>query len=199
MNRGFPAIAFLVMIAFWFAAFYIPIGTLYAQEEGAKEESGYIGVKKCKMCHGLTKYGDQYASWETTAHAKAYETLLSDEAVAIAKEKGLEAAPSEAPECLQCHTTGYGVADELRGSRLTLEEGVSCEVCHGPGSAYWKKATMQGIADGEIDAASVGLIKPPTEELCLACHNEKSPTFKPFNFEERIKKVAHAKPEAEAK
>lgn len=198
MNRGYPVIAILVMIAFWVAAIYIPLDTLYAQDDGTKDPISYIGAKKCKKCHALKKYGAQYKHWETTQHAQAYETLLSDEAIAIAKEKGLEKLPHEAPECLECHTTGFGVAEELRDAGLTLEEGVSCEVCHGAGSAYYTKKVMQAISDGELDGATVGLTTPNDEKMCLNCHNDKSPTFKPFVFEERRKKIAHPALEAAA-
>ncbi len=199
MNRGFPAIAILVMIAFWVAVFIIPLETLYAQDGGDTDDFSFVGAKKCKKCHALKKYGAQYKHWETTGHAQAFETLKSEEAIAIAKEQGLATAPHESPECLECHTTGHGVAAELRGEGLTLEEGVSCEVCHGPGGSYYKKKTMKAITAGEIEGASVGLIKPDDEKVCLNCHNDRSPTFKPFDFAERSKKIEHPKVEAEAK
>ena len=32
------------------------------------------------------------------------------------------------------------------------------------------------------------------EELCVKCHNEESPVFKGFNFEERWAKIKHSVP-----
>jgi hypothetical protein len=53
---------------------------------------------------------------------------------------------------------------------------------------------MKGITAGEIDGASVGLLSI-SEETCLACHNDKSPTFKGFDFEAALEQVAHPYPE----
>jgi cytochrome c peroxidase len=153
------------------------------------KEFRYIGVKKCKMCHRSRKIGEQYQKWEATEHAKAYEELASDESKKIAKEKGIE-NPQEAPECLECHTTGYKKPAE---KSLTAEEGVSCEACHGPGSKYWTRKVMKDLATGKVKPQEVGFISP-TKDVCIACHNEKSPTYKKFDFEERIKDVEHPIP-----
>jgi hypothetical protein len=53
---------------------------------------------------------------------------------------------------------------------------------------------MKAIFAGEVDPASVGLLAV-TEESCTGCHNEKSPGFKGFNFEEMSAKIAHPYPE----
>jgi len=195
MHRGSPIMAVLVMVAFWVAALYIPIGTLYAQDGEKAPAYTYMGVKKCKTCHNMKKYGAQYKVWIETAHAKAYEALQSEAAAAIAKEKGLEKPANETPECLACHTTGHGASAEVRGTKLTAEEGISCEACHGPGSGYYKKKTMTGLSDGSIEPASVGLTLPD-EKTCVGCHNEKSPTYKEFDFKTFWEKIKHSKPEA---
>jgi len=41
---------------------------------------------------------------------------------------------------------------------------------------------------------TVGLINP-NKEVCLTCHNEKSPTFKEFDFDAMAAKSAHPYPE----
>lgn len=56
-----------------------------------------------------------------------------------------------------------------------------------------QKKIMQAIHSGEIDGTTVGL-ELVNVETCAKCHNENSPTFKPFNFEERIEKIAHPIP-----
>ena len=126
---------------------------------------------------------------------KAFETLASDEAKEIAKGKGID-NPQTADECLQCHVTAFPVMADLANQKITMEEGVSCESCHGAGGDYYKKATMEAIAAGEEDGAKLGLVTPD-EAVCTQCHNDKSPTFKAFDFEEMSKKIAHPRPEAE--
>jgi hypothetical protein len=147
------------------------------------------------MCHKSTKKGAQWSKWQSGPHSKAYATLATDEAKAVANKAGVEGDPQKAESCLKCHVTGHGVAAERLGSKYDKTEGVSCESCHGAGGGYYKKSTMVAITTGEIDGASVGL-KVPDEKTCVECHNEKSPTYKKFVFEERVKEIAHPIPEA---
>ena len=37
----------------------------------------------------------------------------------------------------------------------------------------------------------------PTEDVCRKCHNSKSPTFKSFDYDEAVKKIAHPDPTTE--
>ncbi len=160
----------------------------------ALEDAEFIGAAKCKTCHKKAEAGEQYPKWEASAHAGAYATLATDKAKEIAAAKGIE-NPQTADECLACHVTAHGVAAELLGPKYSVEEGVSCESCHGAGGNYYKKKTMASITSGEIEGASVGLVAP-TEETCVACHNDKSPTFKGFDFAEYSEKIAHPIPDA---
>ncbi|MCP4213532.1 MAG: cytochrome C554, partial [bacterium] len=132
----------------------------------------YVGAKKCKMCHKGAKKGEVFEKWQKGLHAGAFEKL---------KAKGEE----KNPKCLECHTTafdkgGYKVGD----ANASKFEGVQCESCHGPGSAYKKMSVMkdqkQSIANGMV---------VPTEEVCKKCHNKNSPTFKGFDYKEYLKKI----------
>lgn len=148
----------------------------------------YIGANKCKTCH--KKLGDQYAVWKKTGHAKAYEALMSDKAIAIAKEKGIAGPPSKAAECLKCHSTAAGLSPkDVEGKPLVDTDGVQCESCHGPGSGYKKKSVM---ADRD-KAIAAGLVIPDAK-TCTKCHNDKSPTWTSFNFDEAVKKISHPIP-----
>lgn len=153
----------------------------------------YGGVRTCKACHMTKKSGAQYKLWKAGPHAKAFETLKTPEAKAIAKKMEIE-DPATSDKCLKCHVTAHGVDAELKGSRLTMEEGISCEACHGAGSGYKKKKIIAAIYAGELKAADYGLTKPVTEEVCLTCHNEESPSYKEFDFKKRVAEIAHPVP-----
>ena len=153
----------------------------------------YVGAAKCKTCHRKPEAGEQFPIWEQSAHAKAYETLASDDAKAIAAEKGID-NPQTAAECLECHVTAYNVDASLLDTKYAVEDGVGCESCHGPGGEYYKKKTMEAITKGEIDGASVGLLIPD-EATCTSCHNERSPSFSGFDFEARSAEIAHPIPD----
>ena len=165
---------------------------LGAVARAADSPPTYVGVKNCKMCHNKAETGKQFEIWSSTAHAKAYESLASPEAKAKAKELGIE-DPQKDAKCLGCHVANVAALDDTT-QKLTAHEGVSCEACHGAGSAYKTKKVMEGVTAGTIDRASVGLIKP-TEETCKGCHKaEGNPFYKEFKFEEYMKKIAHPDP-----
>lgn len=153
----------------------------------------YVGADKCKMCHNSPAKGAQYTKWTESAHAKAYAALASEAAKKIATEKGI-ADPQKAAECLRCHVAGHGVDAARLTEKYKVEDGVSCEACHGPGGDYWKMNVMK---DPALSSAA-GLAKP-TEATCKGCHNADSPTFKGFDFATDSAKIAHPNPQKAVK
>ncbi|MBF0217379.1 MAG: cytochrome c family protein [Candidatus Omnitrophica bacterium] len=143
----------------------------------------YVGVKKCSMCHKSEAKGNQFGQWQSTGHAKAYGTLASPEALETAKRVGLAGDPQKAPECLKCHTTGYG-GEQAEG--FIASEGVQCETCHGAGSDYLSLSVMKS----REKSIAGGLIMP-TKEVCEKCHNKDNPNYKEFNYDEAVKKITH--------
>lgn len=137
----------------------------------------YIGAAKCKMCHNKATTGAQYKIWAESKHAKAMESLVGDE--------------KTDPNCTKCHSTAASVDEDLIAT-ITVDEGVSCESCHGPGSGYKSNTVMK---DRE-KALAKGMVVPD-EATCLQCHNDESPNFKGFNYKEYLKKIAHPIPAAE--
>jgi formate-dependent nitrite reductase cytochrome c552 subunit len=159
------------------------------------DEYTYVGPEKCKMCHNTVKAGEQYKIWSESPHAKAYTALASDEAKATAKGMGIE-DPQKSEKCLKCHVPTYAVKAEAKSPKWKIEDGVTCEDCHGPGSAYQKMSVMKAIAAGTEKGETYGL-HMVDEATCKKCHNEESPTFdktKPFNFKEKYAKIAHEIP-----
>jgi len=167
------------------------------------QEAEFVGNSACKMCHNKKAEGAQYTVWSEKAHSKAFETLKSDESVAIAKEMGLEKLPHEAPECLKCHVTGYDVKEEKAPAKIKMEEGVGCESCHGASSLHVADAKA-AMKDKTIDLTKNHIL--PDETLCVTCHNTESPTWKEdryekedgtktgFDFEKAAEKIAHPNP-----
>jgi len=147
----------------------------------------YIGAAKCKMCHMKPAKGEQYNVWMKGPHAGAMKTLSNEESKKIASEKGI-ADPTTDPACIKCHST-VGHIDAKLVAGIKMSEGVSCESCHGPGSMYKGASVMK---NREL-ALTKGLILP-TEEVCKTCHNPESPTYKPFNYEEKVAMIAHPDP-----
>ena len=167
----------------------------------------YIGSKKCKNCHDAEASGDQWGFWLEEGHASAFEVLKSDEAKKIAKELGIKDA-SKSDKCLKCHDTGFGIDKKLLKKSFKHDGGVGCETCHGPGdkhararfrAANEEEDEEEGFGDEEeaatyteIPAGEIGM--DITRELCVKCHNNESPTYKPFCFYLRVEKVRHLNP-----
>ena len=138
---------------------------------GGEKADKYVGMVKCKTCHRAKIRGQQFQKWVAGPHAKAYEVLGTDKAKAVAKKAGVKGSPQEAAECLTCHVTAYNVADSLKAATYKMEEGITCEACHGPGSSYFPLKVMKALYERTTDAASVGLTRP-NEAVCKTCHNK---------------------------
>jgi hypothetical protein len=139
----------------------------------------YLGPGSCSAvaCHGGIQpiatsriLQNEYSTWIVQdKHAKAYSVLQSPISQRMAHTLGL-GKPDTAPKCLACHALSVSAAQ--KGRELDLTEGVSCESCHGPSSAWlgphnlkgW--TTKQSIAMGMFDTKN--LIH--RAEVCLSCH-----------------------------
>lgn len=181
---------------FWLCIVFIIFFSvnINAQEKAdTKPTFKYGGVITCKSCHFSKKSGAQYKIWKAGPHAKAYETLKTEKAKEAAAKLGIE-DPLKSEKCMKCHVTAFGVDASLKGPKLKVENGVGCESCHGPGSAYKGRKVMKDIYAGKVDGAKYGLVIP-TEETCVKCHNEENPSHTEFKFEDMEAKITHSIPE----
>ncbi len=168
-----------------------------AQDEDA---SKIIGTKKCGMCHKKDATGNQYGKWQEAAHSKAFELLGSEEAKAVAADLGID-DPQASGQCLKCHSTAYYFTDTLQSENVKVEDGVSCETCHGPGEDYKKKSIMEN----HDEAVANGMVAD-AKTRCVLCHNDSSPTWKAdrytladgsttgFDLEQAYEKIKHERP-----
>jgi hypothetical protein len=165
---------------------------LFSGLVGNADGAEYVSDKKCKMCHMK-----QYKSWQKTGMANSFESLKPGVKSEEKKKAGIDPDKDYTadPNCLKCHTTGYGKP----GGFTSLAEtpklvNVQCEGCHGPGAAFWK--IMRDSKFKLADAKAAGLIIP-NEEInnCMDCHggdnpfNEKiDPKYK-FDIKDRLERT----------
>ncbi len=129
-------------------------------KESAKPPPGdtYLGAARCAECH--QPYEE---SWKRTRHAGAFNSLVT-------------AGKSNDPECIACHTVGFGE----KGGFFTLETtpelaNVQCEECHG--------LDREHVEDFSRPMRRV------TEKVCLKCHTrENSPDF---DYPVYLEKIIH--------
>ncbi|MBI3270461.1 MAG: HEAT repeat domain-containing protein [Planctomycetes bacterium] len=145
----------------------------------------FVGANGCRDCHSTRGLGDQYGRWRESAHARAYATLATPPALEVGARLGVR-DPQGDERCLRCHVTGRDAPLDRFFRTFRIEDGVQCEACHGPGSEYRNRDAMLDRRRAE----SLGL-RPVSEDTCKRCHNAESPTFKPFDFEEGKRRIAH--------
>lgn len=166
----------------------------------SEDVSKLVGTKKCAMCHKKDDSGNQYGKWKEMKHSKVFETLASEEAKAVAAKLGID-NPQTSGACLKCHSTAYYFTEELKSEAVALEDGVSCESCHGPGADYKKKSVMES----HDDAVANGMVAD-AKTRCILCHNDQNPTWNPelytladgtksgFDVDQAYEKIKHERP-----
>src|SRR6516225_4668578 len=140
----------------------------------------YIGPGSCAAtsCHGSVKpvagsrvLQNEYSIWIVQdKHSRAYQALTGEVGERMARILKLNAKAAESAKCLACHA--LYTTPEQRGRAFEISEGVSCESCHGPASAWLGPHTARAwpheksVALGMYDTR--GLI--PRTQKCLQCH-----------------------------
>jgi hypothetical protein len=158
------------------------------------EVNRYIGAKACKNCHNGADKGECFDKWEKSHHAKAYETLGTPKAKEVAARLGIK-DPQKSADCLKCHTTAHGVAEKEIKRGFKPGDGVQCESCHGPGEAHFKIRFREAEAGGAASPITAAEIRSKRDiAACRECHNDKSPTYKPFCLVERMEQIEHLDP-----
>ena len=173
MRKASNSCMLRVVLCAWFM---ILTALLAAQNEPIK----YIGPGSCAAtsCHGSVKpipdsriLQNEYSTWIIRdKHSRAYQALLGDVGQRMALILKLGAKAEEAPQCLACHA--LNPAPEQRGRAFEISEGVSCENCHGPASAWLGPHTTRAwpheksVATGMHDTRDV----IHRTEKCLECH-----------------------------
>lgn len=164
----------VVMIALVLSA-----AALLAQEPES-QPGRYVGVASCANggCHGATQplnathvLQNEYFTWlNSDRHAGAYNVLFSDRSARIARNMRIRSKAYESNVCLDCHTTNVPAA--LVEGHVDAEDGIQCEVCHGPASGWRAQHAEEGwtheqsVARGMIDLRSLRA----RGSVCVQCH-----------------------------
>ena len=154
---------------------FLSLGVVSHAEE--RDASLYVTFKKCYMCHKKDKTGNQYKVWQGTPHATAFQTLGSVESKEVAASLGIE-DPQTSGKCLRCHSTAYNFTETIQTDQLKVEDGVTCQSCHGPAKLYKSKEVHAVDLNKAIE---LGMVYPNKKE-CTICHNTDSPTWDPERY-----------------
>ncbi|MBI5969978.1 MAG: cytochrome c family protein [Deltaproteobacteria bacterium] len=172
-------------------------GGVQAAQINIPAKPAYMGSAACNgRCHD-----PWYQAWKNTPHAKTYE-LLKPGVRAHAKNKGKlspNADYTKNPNCLRCHTTGYGqkggfIAGETPISSVMPDmEAVGCEMCHTARGGNQAMAFMKET-DGVFKRNKIEVwgLRYDYENVCRRCHGHPKSPHKPsidpkysFNYKAR--------------
>jgi hypothetical protein len=164
---GMGALVLAVMAIAAFGA----VGTLRADPPSGQ---AYTGAKRCASCHF-----DQFMKWKKTGHATAFLTLT--------------AKYQQDEKCLVCHTTGYGVVTGFKDVESTPAlAGITCEVCHGPGSKHEEIAQpfakVKTLTPEQEKAIRGSIWRMIPKNICVECHKMQGHKDSPTPPEMRKKK-----------
>ncbi len=171
----------------------IAIGLTLTFLGGAPERARpafYVGVRSCIPCHGGVKGCDQFGLWKLSDHAKAHAALSLPESFEIAEISGVDVEPRKSPICLGCHATAANAEPWQFDPTFRQEDGVQCEVCHGPASNH-----VHAMQSGRRSPHA--MLRLPTVDDCMVCHRHKDTHTKTlnsteFNFDEALEAISHS-------
>jgi hypothetical protein len=173
MLNGLNSCILRVVLCAWLMA---PSMTLATENEPIK----YIGPGSCAAtsCHGSVKpvagsriLQNEYSTWIIQdKHSRAFQALTGEVGERMARILKLGAKAEEAPKCLACHA--LYTTPEQRGRAFEISEGVSCENCHGPASAWLGPHTTRSWAHEKSVALGMHDTRNVIHrtEKCLECH-----------------------------
>jgi len=134
---------------------------------GVQARSTYAGTQNCLACHPMSGQ-----KWAQSGHAHAFATLVAFKADAD-------------PNCIGCHTVGFGTPSGFRRELAEKKKlvDVGCESCHGPGSQH----VAERRAGGEVATH----FHPVGAGDCQKCHHGEF--SRPFDFAQFWPLIMHGK------
>lgn len=140
----------------------------------------FMGTGTCSSsnCHGSSNprtgtsvMQNEYFTWEKhDRHSKAYRVLESADGRRMASLLGMK-SPTEEPLCLKCHAT-YVPDSALRGDKFQIEDGVSCEACHGAAGGWVESHATKGVTHADNVGNGLRDLAPMDKRatMCVSCH-----------------------------
>jgi len=108
-------------------------------------------ANECQSCHGKI-----YNEWNVTPHAYAMDTLV-------------EKNEQYNPECVACHSTGYGMGGFISLETTSQYAGVQCVSCHGLMEGHIE----ENSGKREVPEGEAAEIPEVTRGICLKCHTSE--------------------------
>jgi hypothetical protein len=149
----------------------------------AHQPGDFVNLSSCAngICHGAGAplgdfageppkiLGNEYTSRVLDPHFRATAVLRN----ALSAEIAAAVAPGkkawQLQQCLDCHGSN---TQAVRSGILDVEDGISCQSCHGPAGGWWKSHYEEGWTHEKSVAAGMTDLRSPAgrARVCLGCH-----------------------------
>lgn len=154
-------------------------------------QTKYLGSLACARCHTEPQAQDkiadeqrhrrtdfvlltEYVTWkERDKHSQAYLALQNERSQRMGKLLGVDVTTAAAG-CIACHAMPF--AEERRGDQFRIEDGVSCDGCHGPSSEWltphFTDKNWRTLPAAEKEQKGFLDVRNPIKrsKMCLSCH-----------------------------
>ncbi len=148
-----------------------------AVENSGTETTGpkFIGASGCSAsnCHGgASELHRQNTVWsKLDFHSRASATLLTARSQRIAEALKIK-QPELDQRCSECHAPLQGIPAALKDSSVRMNEGVSCESCHGAAEPWLRSHTRTDYTHADRVQAGMRDLKDlyTRANTCVACH-----------------------------
>jgi hypothetical protein len=165
-----------------------PEPSVAAYDDSVFVTAKYYGSKSCQTCHAQ---GEAYAiktafelvsmteftTWHAQdKHSQAYCVLETPAAEKIGERLGWKEKVTRRRECLSCHAIDVPDDRKADGGLVRLQDGVSCDGCHGPAEKWFAPHTLSSWRKktGVVKFNEFGMIdvRDPVarSKMCASCH-----------------------------
>ncbi len=157
------------------------------------DASDFIGAVGCSssLCHGggpapitnqqvvveTQKKRNAFTIWKgRDAHAKSWATLATERSARMSASMGL-GKPQDTSRCTECHAPLAGVSASRLGPLARVEDGISCESCHGPSREWVRQHTRLDLNHGQRTSLGMRDLHNLYNRAnnCVSCHQVLPP------------------------
>lgn len=145
-------------------------------ETNSEARPKFLGANACSSsgCHGgAGAHQNQYLIWTSRDfhHQRPFATLTTARSKQISAALQIKDATT-AEQCISCHAPLREIPEALRGERLRITEGVSCESCHGASENWLRSHTRTDYTHSDRVGSGMRDLKNlyVRANTCVACH-----------------------------
>ncbi len=157
----------------------------------ADSTARYVGTERCGACHAHA-----FGVWSGSDHARSGLMLDTRRGVEVKRLSETHTGPAADLDCEACHRPPSRSVRAVFSPHYYREDGVQCEICHGPGGEH----DVAEVAKDTLDGHRI-FVPHKNADLCQACHYSEKPLhdlaesgLPRFDYDKWWKRIEHHPP-----